>query len=181
METQSRVIIQFQCYLKKVFKIKNYTLFQLIWAKYTLSTARTSYKLKTRLGERVRHYFAARLRKRSVFRKPLARKKEPVRRFYARPNVMHEKLVVDASGIPRRDTRNLSPLRPRSALRSTVSIEAERRREGFESNTRARFNWSTNKASPRPTRLLTNTGLTRSFLRSTSRPLLFLAARENAN
>lgn len=71
-----------------MFKIKNYTLFQLIWAKYTLSTARTSYKLKTRLGERVRHYFAARLRKRSVFRKPLARKKEPVRRFYARPRTL---------------------------------------------------------------------------------------------
>lgn len=104
------------------------------------------WRAKKGVDERVRHYFAARLRKRSVFRKRLARKKEPVRRFSARwSNVMHEKLGRRERNSPRHEkSLSLSPFCDRPY--STVS---RFHRSGEALNpTRARFNWSTNKASP---------------------------------
>lgn len=105
------------------------------------------WRAKKGVDERVRHYFAARLRKRSVFRKRLARKKEPVRRFSARwSNVMHEKLGRRERNSPRHE-KSLSLTHSfRDRPYSTVS---RFHRSGEALNpTRARFNWSTNKASP---------------------------------
>lgn len=71
---------------------------------------------------------------------------------------------------------SLSPLRDRP-YHFTVSIEVERL---WIQHEHGLIDPRTKRALGRPA-LVTNTGLTRSFLRSTSWPLLFLAARENAN